>query len=368
MRHGLVVCALAIGCSSAPPAPGAPTVREVGSIPNPPGAGGRDGGFSVAFGGHSVFLFGDTFFAKAAADGYQWRASTWSFTDDTNASDGLDGWTHMLGSDGAPLQLIPHTADEQAFDDAHNGSPCPAGSDCGARHTAWPGPAVVAPDGTSALVFYSREDTESTGSFAFTGTGTSIATWAAPDVAAVRAPLVEGSASDGSVLFAAAEPPFAAAAHVTDGDIYAYSCAGGGLSSPCIVGRVPFGGALDRGQWQFFDGKSWTTDLSKAAHVMDGAPIMSVHYSAHLGAYVEFFMGPLDGTFHMRTAPAPEGPWSAAVDFGQGAAPAGGSFDYGLVAHPELAREGGRVEYASYFQPGSFLDGTMHLVEITYAK
>ena len=353
------------GCASAPPpATGVSAPREVGVIPNPPGAAGRDGGYSVRFGGHSVFIFGDTFFAQPAADGYQWRASTWSYSDDNDASDGLQAWTHALGSDGKPRQLIPHTADEQAFDDAHNGNPCPAGSDCGARHTAWPGPAVVDAGG-SAYIFYSREDTMPTGAFAFTGVGSSLATWSSPDVPAVRAP-VQGSAGDGSVLFAADEPPFAAAALVADGMIYAYACPGGNLSSPCVVGRVPPAQALDRGAWTFFDGKSWTGRLASAAHVLDGAPIMSVHYSPHVGAYVAFYMGPLDDTFRVRTAPRPEGPWSDARAFGSGAPALGGGFDYGLIAHPELAREGGAVEYLTYFQPGKFLDGTVHLVEVRY--
>lgn len=64
------------------------------------------------------------------------------------------------GADGKPLVLLPHTADEQAFDDAHNGTPCPVGSDCGARHTAWPASAVVNPATGQALVFYQKENTE----------------------------------------------------------------------------------------------------------------------------------------------------------------------------------------------------------------
>ena len=64
------------------------SLREVGIIPDRPGAGGRDAGCSIGWGGHSVWIFGDTFFADAARDGYHWRASTWSWTDDLEASDG----------------------------------------------------------------------------------------------------------------------------------------------------------------------------------------------------------------------------------------------------------------------------------------
>ena len=98
--------------------------------------------------------------------------------------------------------------------------------------------------------------------------------------------------------------------------------------------------------------------------LMDGAPIMSVHFSPWLQKYVAFYMGPLDGHLRLRTAEHPEGPWSGDTDFGEGSSPPAG-FDYGLVAHPELARQGGRVEYLSYSQPGSFLNGAIHLLEIT---
>src|SRR5262249_8120705 len=187
----------------------------------------------------------DTFFAEPAADGYQWRASTWSFTDDADASDGLDGFTHGVGADQKPLQLLPHTADEQTFDDAHNGNPCLAGSDCGARHTVWPGAVAVDPAGGGAFIFDSKEETRPTSSFDFHATGTSIATWSSPDAPAVR-PIVRPELPDGTVLFPIDEPSWGAAAIVFDGDLYAYSCPGGATTAPCLVARAPMSGVLDR--------------------------------------------------------------------------------------------------------------------------
>jgi hypothetical protein len=349
------------GCQSHGLISRALSLREVGIIPNPPGSGGRDVGCSISFAGHSVWIFGDTFFADAAADGYHWRASTWSFTDDDDASDGLDGWTHGLGSDGKPLALLPHTTAEQAFDDAHNGDPCPAGSDCGARQTAWPASAAVDPGSGSAWVFYQKENTDSNG---FSSNGFSLATWATPDAPATR-PALRPELPDPTVMFPAGEPELDAAAVVDNGFVYAYSCPGGGLSSPCTVARAPLDGALTHGAWTFFDGAAWSADPANAQAVMDGAPIMSVHFSPYLNRFVAFHMGPLDGHMRLRSADHPEGPWSGDTDFGEGASPPSG-FDYGLVAHPELARDGGRVEYLSYFQPGTFLNGVVHLVEITY--
>jgi hypothetical protein len=100
--------------------------------------------------------------------------------------------------------------------------------------------------------------------------------------------------------------------------------------------------------------------------VFDGAPLMSVHFSAYLGAFVAFYMVPTTSRMALRLAPRPEGPWSGPLTFADGLPALDGSWDYALIAHPELAREGGRVEYLTYFRPGIFLDGTIVLVEVTY--
>jgi hypothetical protein len=369
MRFALLIdCLSAAACHATGSTPTAhiASMHEIGIVPDAPGSSGRDVGFSVRFGGHSVWVFGDTFFAEAAADGYHWRASSWSWTDDADASDGLDGWHHALGADGKPLALIPHTADEQAFDDAHNGDPCSAGSHCGARHTAWPA-AVVADPARGALVFYSKEETEPTGSYSFKGVGSSIAVWPSPDAPAQRVAVANGpDPADPTELFSADEPPWGAAALVDAGTLYAYACPGGGLSAPCWIARVPLANALDRLAWRFFDGKDWVADWRAGAKIFEGAPLMSVHFSEDLGRFVAFFLVPLGTSLAMRTAPRPEGPWSTAEAFGEGAAAGDGNWDYGLAAHHELAREGGRVEYLSYFQPGSFLNGKVHLIEVTW--
>jgi hypothetical protein len=339
-------------------------VREVGLIPDPPGAGGRDVGFSVKFGGHSVWIFGDTFFADAAADGYRWRSSGWSYTDDLDASDGLTGWTHAVDGNGKPLQLLPHTAAEQAFDDAHNGTPCPAANDCGARRTPSPGAVVVDEPSGRALVFYSKEATEPSGSYSFQAQGSSVATWASPAQPAVR-PAVRPELTDPTLLFTSEEPPFGAAAVVAGDKLYAYACPGGSLSNPCRVGRAPLASALDRSAWSFYAGSDWSSDLSAASAVFEGAPLFTVHYSPYLGKYVAFYLVPLGTDMALRTADRPEGPWSDAEHFGQALPALDGTWDYALAAHPELARDGGRIEYLSYFRPGTFLDGTIHLLEVT---
>jgi hypothetical protein len=341
------------------------SVHDLGTVPNPPGASGRDQGYSIPFGGHSVWIFGDTFFSKTSADGYHWRASTWSWTDQTDASHGLTQWTHALGSDNDPVQLLPNTADEQTFDDAHNGNPCPAGSECGARHVAWGAAPVFDPASGQAFIFYQAEQTEPTGEWSFQSTGVSLATWTDPTQPATR-PLVEGTANP-LLLFGADEPSWGAAALISDGMLLTYACDGGQLTSPCRLARVAVANAFDRAQWTFWNGSAWVSDWHAAVNLFDGAPQMTVSFNAHLGKYLAVYMVPLAPKMAFRTAPALTGPWSDEAYFGQ-AQPSQdpNSFDYALVAHPELAQDGGRIEYLSYYQPGSFLNGVIHLLQVTF--
>jgi hypothetical protein len=173
---------------------------------------------SAQFSGHSVWLFGDTFFSPPAQDGYSWRSSTWSWTDDQDASAGLSGWVHALDAQGKPIQALPHTPDEQAFDDAHNGNPCPAGNGCGERHTPWPqGGFVVDPGSGSAWVFYNPMETEPTGAFAFTSLGTSLAIWPAPSAPAMRPAVTAGAGPN--LLFGPDGPMWGAGALIDAGQL-----------------------------------------------------------------------------------------------------------------------------------------------------
>ncbi len=351
-----------------PSLPAVTSVRELGVIPDPPGAVGRDAGVSALFGGHSVWLFGDTFFSQPASDGLTWRGSSWSWTHPTDASSGLTQFTHGLDAQGKPLQAIPNTPDEEAYDVAHNGSPCPAASGCGGRHTPWPaGGFVMDPATGSAWVFYSDMSTQPTGDFSFQTMGTGIAVWPSPAAPATR-PDVGAVPADPTYLFGPDEPMWGNGAILVDGQLYAYACQGAGVSgSSCLVARVASGSVLDRSAWRFWDGTSWNVDWHAAVGVFDGAPFLSVVYNAHASSYLAWYMPPFDGQILVRTAPAPLGPWSEPVNVGRGLPSlAHGNWDYGLLAHPELDQDGGRIVYLSYDRPASFLGATVNLVQVTF--
>ncbi|MBS1911287.1 MAG: hypothetical protein JST22_04820 [Bacteroidetes bacterium] len=71
-------------------------------------------------------------------------------------------------------------------------------------------------------------------------------------------------------------------------------------------------------------------------------------------------------TIQMRTAPAPQGPWSDPVTMFTGADPPSGSNDYAGKEQPHLAADGGQRIYVTYHQPTGFLSGRIHLVEVAF--
>jgi hypothetical protein len=129
------------------------TVQDLGVIPTNPDILGRDGGYSALFQGYSVWLYGDTFLAKANAEDQTLISDSWSFTTDLNAQSGITGFQERLDSAGAPTMILPLTPAEQAFNQAHNVNNCQA-QPCGARWALWPSSIVVNPSDGSALIFY----------------------------------------------------------------------------------------------------------------------------------------------------------------------------------------------------------------------
>jgi hypothetical protein len=337
--------------------------RDLGALPFLEAIWGRDGGYSAFFGGRSVWVFGDTPLRRQAADGLQWRSSTWSWTRDADASDGIGSFDEQVDEKGEPYELMPFTADEAAFNAAHLGDGCR--DDCGAQWRLWPGPIVVDPATGAALLFYGKIIARP-GSFNFSGVGQSIATWAGPDVHPVR-PETRPGAAEPTLLFPDGEPQLGSAALLHEGQVYAYACESSWIVFPCKLARAPFERALERSAWRFFTGSTWSEAPKDARSVMYGAPMMTVHWNAHLHRFVAFHIDSLAGNLVMHLADRPEGPWTEAMVLAR-ARPTGDvtSFPYGALAHPELSREGGKVEYLSYTDPSGAFGGEMRFVEIRF--
>lgn len=344
--------ALAAACAAGPRALVVAGTRDLGPIVFDPAVHARDGGYSARFGDRAVWLFGDTILARPGIDGARWRSSTVAWTEDLEAGDGLAGLVDPLDAAGAPGEFLPFTADEAAFNATHFGPHVAAHER--QRWALWPGPAVVDPETGQGLVFFALLACGS-GAWDFRPVGHGLASWRGPGHAVER-PAVLQFAIDDVVL--------GQGALQHDGMVYAYGCRTVGLSWPCIVARAPRATALDRAAWRFWNGRDWGADAATAVAVMDAAPILSVHWNAYLRAFLAVYSVPLEQRLAVRTAPRPEGPWSERTVVHDGLPAAGEAWNYAGLGHAELAADGGRTEFLSYYRPTGPLSGELRLVEL----
>lgn len=157
---------------------------------------------------------------------------------------------------------------------------------------------------------------------------------------------------------------------VVDGLLYVYGChARSGFKKPIDLARVPLADALNREAWTYYAGNgTWSSDINEARWLFDGCDIMSVYWSGYLGQYLAIYSEPLTNWILMRTAPAPEGPWSDEVRMFEGVPPADSTaWNYSGMGHNEYSREDGRFEYVTYYRSG-FWKGEFRQVEVEFAR
>ncbi|MCB9759769.1 MAG: DUF4185 domain-containing protein [Alphaproteobacteria bacterium] len=327
-------------------------VRELGPMAQPAEIEGRDGGVSGLFQGRSVWVYGDGGATESGTFPNPWRNNSMSWTEDLDASDGLQGFVQPLDALGAADEFFPRTEDEQAFNEVHvDDGDCE--DPCGARYAIWGGGPVE--DGDRAWLSYAQIYSEP-GEWNFHPVGNSLALWTDFDAGPTR-PEVASGLSDPTLLFdSAAEGEFGPGLYLQDGFLAMYSCSGGPWEDHgCRLGRAPVERALERDAWQFWDGSAWTDAVTDAASLFRGSPNITIAENPFLGRWLAVYMD--WGKVVARTAPAPEGPWSREVTLFEvtedGAMHAG--------EHPELRQEEGGIVYISY------LADVFYLVEVTLA-
>lgn len=356
---GAAVAALLVGCGGGPPAVKVQETRALGALQWDPTVAGRDGGYSARVGERSVWVFGDTG-GRTRPGHFGFANNTSCSTRDLDARDGLFPLEEHLDDEGYLLEFVPLTADEEAFEQAHSDpETC---MDACEGVALWPGPLVHDPERRRVLVMYAKLY-QRPGYLNITVVGSSIAVWNDELIGVAARPEVAPGSDEPTLMFRDGEFGLATAALTVDGDLLAYSCEGDGFDRPCRLGRVPLADALDRQAWRFYSGGSWSSDDDDADELFQGAPMMTVHWNEHAGVYIAAYVVPAGNEIEVRTAPAPEGPWSDAATVVHGREPLAGSSSYGGLMHPELSREGGRVEYLTYYLEQT---GTIELVEITW--
>jgi len=333
--------ALALNKSAA--APVVATVVELGTVSKPATVVTRDGGESLLIGGKILWTFGDTIFNTTAADGSTYRSNTAALA---NPSQPL-AVTEPLDANGTPYQALPFTAAEQAYNDSTNNP--------NDRIALWFGGLVLNTNG-SGLAFYRKLYVK--GNFIFPAIGVGTANFAPGSTTGVRDP---------GLLFTASEPQFSRPL-LHNGKVYLYgNLNNGDPTLPFGVARASsLAKATKRSAYRFWNGSQWVANIAATAKIFDQIPgQVSVSYNTYLQSFIAVHSGVFSNKVFLRTAGKPEGPWSAPQELFTGMPPASGANRAGLE-HPELAKNGGKTIYVSYYRPMGFLQGELRLVEVTF--
>ncbi|MCB9675463.1 MAG: DUF4185 domain-containing protein [Alphaproteobacteria bacterium] len=296
-----------------------------------------------------MWLYGDTILAFAGEDGSSWRDNTWSWTDDLAAP---TGFAEPVDGLGAPAELFPETPEEAAYNVAHRGDPCV--EPCGGREILWPMDAVETDVG--ALVFYVKIHGEP-GEWSFFGRGIGVAQWTDFEAGPFRP---EPRVVDGepTLLFGPDEPELGIAAWVHEGWVYAFGAKD--AEKHQVVGRVRPESVQDRAAWVFWDGSAWSGEIGAAATVFRGSSQEKVWFDDTLDTWLALYLEGFGERMVLRSAPAPEGPWSEEVTVIE-TEPANEGWPYCGIAHPEFG--GGLV--ATYYRSTAPWEGEIRVVQAT---
>jgi len=324
-------------------APVVDAVVELGTVSKPPTVLTRDGGESALIGGQILWTFGDTIFNPKSVDGDNLRSNTAALA---NPSQPLVV-TEPTDANGAPYQALPFTAAEQAYNDSTNNS--------NDRIALWFGGLVPNTNG-SGLAFYRKLYVK--GNFIFPAIGVGTANFAPGSTAGVRDP---------GLLFNSNEPQFSRPL-LYNGKVYLYgNLNNGDPTLPFGVARASsLAKATKRSAYRFWNGSQWSTNIATTVKIFDQIPgQVSASYNTYLQSFIAVHSGVFSNKIYLRTASKPEGPWSAPQELFTGMPPTSGANRAGLE-HSELAKNGGKIIYVSYYRPTGFLQGELRLVEVTF--
>jgi hypothetical protein len=98
----------------------------------------------------------------------------------------------------------------------------------------------------------------------------------------------------------------------------------------------------------FYPGSSsWSSQISDAVSIIPDGDIMSVASNDYLQQYLAIYSPALSQNVVLRTAPNPEGPWSASVTAFVAMQHVSGNV-YDAHAHPEYDANDGQTTYVTY--------------------
>ncbi|MCY1012668.1 DUF4185 domain-containing protein [Nannocystis pusilla] len=364
MLVGTCLLALPVsGCGGGPPSLSVAEALPLGELPlgRAPDLPTVQGGHSVAVGDRAVWAF-RTATGRLSSSRVATAAAVAA---DFDARDGLYPFTaYQTADEEDDDKLLPYVGAEGRYR-YERGGDCDLEEDC-PRVSLWPGPMVHDRERERVLIFY-RKVIQYPDNRDNQHVGSSIAVWR-DDLGGrpVRPEVAEGSAEP-TLLFGA-EGPRISAALAEDEHVYAFAC--GGRGGACTLQRAPLAHALERDAWRWYADGGWSSSPRRADELFEGAGAMSVHWSDHAGAYVAVYADREEPAVVLRTAPALTGPWSDAAELVRPRDPQRVPRIQDAMLHPELAREGGAVDYLTFFEAFSndivSISGTLQLVEIRW--
>ncbi|GAA2067021.1 DUF4185 domain-containing protein [Williamsia deligens] len=258
--------------------------------------------------GQTLMAFGDTF-GDCNASGQQWRHNVVLRTTDKDPSDGVDiaaGVPGDVRSGASVSAATPRFANEAL----------PAVGVSGAEVTTIP-TAAIAIDGVQYMNIMSVRQWGAPGRWV---TNYSILassrdngqTWTTdPRTIRLNTPV----SVPGVEQIDDSNGKYQVSAYLKgrDGFIYQYGTPNGRFGAAFLCRFAP-GDIADLTKYTYWDVKSWSPDTTKSVKVV-GEPVgeMSVAWNDRLQRYVMLHGRETDGTLVLRTATAPQGPWSAPV-------------------------------------------------------
>ena len=248
-------------------------------------------------------------------------------------------------ADGAPAPFIPLTAKEQAENAAR--------SDGRRLDLVARGGFVAAGQGT----LYYDEILRGPGPFDAEWLGTGVCAVGAADAPCARAP---------GLVWSGAQPTWGAAGLLgDDGEAYLGACFhAAAFTDLCGVARVDPAAAGDAGAYSFFNAfNGWVNDPHGYTVAFDGPGAVTLAADPQLGGFTAVSANLWDSTLELRTAPAPEGPWSEAGTLVR-AVPPDGWFISGGVEHAALRSADGRTLAVSYHTVSATGPSGLHLVTV----
>jgi len=349
-----------------PPIPPVLSVTQLGTVVQNPVIYGRDGAISALIDGKSVWTFGDTPMSVPGKEGDFWDDNSLSWTDNLDASHGIDLNHDYLDSTGAPAEFLPYLPWEEKYNYGHDTHHCTE-KPCGAEFAMWPGqPVVDSADDRVLLPYYELWRVQGQSTWKTVGTGIAVAT----SDGKITRPIENPGSQTPTLMWGPSEVAFNSGSVVVKGTMYSYGCVAGFLVMNCQLGRVPLSGALDKQMWTFYAGNgTWSTNPSDAVTVFQGgAAGNTVYYNAYLGMYMAIYSGVYSNDIYYRVAYEPWGPWSKQVLLFTGKNGWNNTADYAAEAHTEFTEGNGQTQYVTYAHTTGLLRMDLPLVKVVFGQ